>query len=239
MAEQKRADKDRKIRSYIYDKLTIDTLGKMIDKKCINEVMGIIKSGKESKIVLGKDLNGNTVIIKIYMIATSSFTNMMQYIQGDNRFVKIGKTKRKIVETWCQKEMRNLEKAHSVGLSVPKTRCVRNNVLIMDMIEDGGQIANQLSKTILEDPTVFFNEVKEMMRILFKDADLVHADLSQYNILVRDEKPVFIDMGQSVLKNHPQVKTFLKRDVKNIVKYFNSLGVETNETDLYEFIIAD
>ena len=236
MAEQKRADKDRKIMSYIFDKITIDALGKLMDKRCIKDLDGIIKSGKESRILLGKDKRDNVIIIKIYMIETSSFTKMMNYIRGDKRFSKVGKSKRKIVNTWCRKEMRNLEKARSAGLSVPEPICSLENVLVMEIIEENGSIAPQLSETEVKDPALFFEDVKEMMRKLYKETNLVHADLSQYNILVRDDKPVFIDMGQSVLKDHPKAGEFLRRDVKNIVKYFTSLGVKADEMEVLEFI---
>ncbi len=47
------------------------------------------------------------------------------------------------------------------------------------------------------------------------------SDLSQFNILVRDEKPVIIDIGQGVLLSHPMAKKFLERDINNIITYFN------------------
>jgi RIO kinase 1 len=39
-------------------------------------------------------------------------------------------------------------------------------------------------------------------------------------------------MGQSVLLDHPMSREFLLRDIKNIVRYFNKLGVGCDEESL-------
>ncbi len=51
-------------------------------------------------------------------------------------------------------------------------------------------------------------------------AGLVHADLSEYNILVKGKKPYLIDFGQAVVLKHPNASAFLERDIKNILQYF-------------------
>jgi RIO kinase 1 len=56
--------------------------------------------------------------------------------------------------------------------------------------------------------------------LLYREARLVHADLSEYNILYH-EKPYLIDMGQAVTLDHPQARTFLVRDIRNLNRYFS------------------
>jgi RIO kinase 1 len=74
-----------------------------------------------------------------------------------------------------------------------------------------------------------YDATVEFMKRLYQDAHLVHADLSEYNILVDDQgDPVFIDMGQSVLVEHPRAQEFLQRDVSNVVKFFNEAGVQAS-----------
>jgi RIO kinase 1 len=70
------------------------------------------------------------------------------------------------------------------------------------------------------------------MVTLYQEAKLVHSDLSEFNILLYEGEPIIIDMGQSVLLDHPMSREFLLRDVRNVVKYFKKLGVDCSEEDL-------
>jgi len=59
-------------------------------------------------------------------------------------------------------------------------------------------------------------------------AGIVHADLSEFNILMDDRGPYLIDVGQAVLLSHPQAGDFLRHDVGNLVKYFSHHGAEAD-----------
>ena len=63
----------------------------------------------------------------------------------------------------------------------------------------------------------------------------MHADLSEYNIMMWKGKPVVFDVAQSVLTSHPMADKFLRRDLKNIRRYFKRLdsSVESVE-EMYE-----
>ena len=56
--------------------------------------------------------------------------------------------------------------------------------------------------------------------MLYNRAGLVHADLSEFNILYDEGEPVIIDMGQSVTLDHPMARKFLERDIANVAHYF-------------------
>jgi RIO kinase 1 len=58
------------------------------------------------------------------------------------------------------------------------------------------------------------------MKKIYSEARLVHGDISEYNILIRNDEPVIIDVGQAVMYNHPQAKALLIHDIKNIAHYF-------------------
>jgi RIO kinase 1 len=59
-----------------------------------------------------------------------------------------------------------------------------------------------------------------MIKTLYDKAELVHGDISEYNILVPNGYPVLIDFAQAVTKEHPQSREFLQRDVENLNNYF-------------------
>jgi RIO kinase 1 len=70
-----------------------------------------------------------------------------------------------------------------------------------------------------------------MIETGYTKAGLVHADLSEYNILWLG-KPVYIDVSQSVLISHENAKKYLFRDIQNITNYFTKLGVDTEDPEV-------
>jgi RIO kinase 1 len=67
---------------------------------------------------------------------------------------------------------------------------------------------------------------------LYKKAGLIHADLSEFNILFGD-RPFVIDMGQSVTTDHPRAFQFLKRDIANINHFFSSRCEVRDEREIF------
>ena len=63
------------------------------------------------------------------------------------------------------------------------------------------------------------------MKRLYRKAGLVHADLSEYNIMIWKGKPVLFDVSQTVSRKHPMAREFLRRDLENMIRYFKRLGV--------------
>jgi RIO kinase 1 len=157
---------------------------------------------------------------------------MEDYMLGDPRFANIRHTQKGIVFAWTQKEFRNLQRAAEVGVRVPEPYDAERNILIMEFIGKDGVAAPRLRDVKLEEPERIYQVIESYMVTLYQEAKLVHSDLSEFNILLYEGEPVIIDMGQSVLLDHPMSREFLVRDVKNVVKYFKKLGVECSEEDL-------
>lgn len=64
-----------------------------------------------------------------------------------------------------------------------------------------------------------------MVRRMYHDCKLVHADLSEYNLLVHDEHLYVIDVSQSVEHDHPSAYDFLRNDIRNVEEFFSRRGV--------------
>jgi RIO kinase 1 len=80
-----------------------------------------------------------------------------------------------------------------------------------------------------EEARLAFERIAEYISLLYNRAGLVHADLSEFNVLYEGE-PVIIDMGQSVTLDHPMARKFLERDVTNIARYFQKkYGIGSEE----------
>jgi RIO kinase 1 len=70
-----------------------------------------------------------------------------------------------------------------------------------------------------------YAELVLIVRRLFQRCKLVHADLSEYNILYHQNHLYIIDVSQSVEHNHPSAFDFLRNDIKNVEEFFGRLGV--------------
>jgi RIO kinase 1 len=223
---------DFKIFADVIDTSVLKTLYKLSNRKIITALGGVINAGKEANVFHALGESGE-VAVKIYKIETSEFHNMEDYIAGD--------PKRQLIYTWAKKEFKNLERAFKAGVAVPEPIIFLNNVLIMQFIGVDGvpaptlrDIGNALPE--LTDVDDLFNQiVKEVKKLL--EIQLVHADLSEYNILW-DERPVLIDMGQSVLLDHPNAMEFLRRDLKNIVRFFSKYGIKSDVNELLREVMA-
>jgi len=77
------------------------------------------------------------------------------------------------------------------------------------------------------------------MRIMYQTCRLVHADLSEYNVLYHEGKQWIIDVSQAVEHDHPRSLEFLRMDVKNVSDFFRSRNVETlSERKAYAYITS-
>jgi RIO kinase 1 len=62
-------------------------------------------------------------------------------------------------------------------------------------------------------------------------AELVHGDLSEYNIMVWKGRPVIFDVSQAVSVAHPMADFLLRRDLANLNRFFNRLGVKVSTAE--------
>jgi RIO kinase 1 len=94
-----------------------------------------------------------------------------------------------------------------------------------------------MKETTLKDPKRIFRLLLTYLSRLYQKGDLVHADLSEYNIMIWNERPVIFDVAQSVLIQHPMADRFLRRDLENLHKYFKRINSDTYSVDeMYERI---
>ncbi|XP_031213950.1 serine/threonine-protein kinase RIO1 [Mastomys coucha] len=75
------------------------------------------------------------------------------------------------------------------------------------------------------------------MRKMYQDARLVHADLSEFNMLYHGGDVYIIDVSQSVEHDHPHALEFLRKDCANVNDFFfkHAVAVMTVR-ELFEFV---
>lgn len=225
---------ERKVMDEVFDQETLLSLYKLFNNKVVNTLEYAISTGKEGNVFMATSDEGDCAV-KIYRISTATFKNISRYILGDPRFKGIYSNHKKTVLAWAQKEFKNLSRMHDSGVSVPKPKDCYKNVLVMEYISQEGSPAPLMKDLRLKAPTKVFRKVVENMKRI-QEAELVHGDLSEYNMLMRDGEPVIIDVGQAVTLDHPSAEEWFLRDVANIANYFAKLGVRTDVQKMIEKI---
>ena len=197
---------------------------KLVHKKWLTAIGGSISTGKEANVFFGEREDAS-VAIKIYRIQSANFTTMSSYITGDRRFSHVKKSKKELVFAWTRKEFSNLARAKEAGLPVPEPLVWDRNILIMSFLGDGECPYPQLRSAEIDNPARVYENIMAMIDTLYNKAELVHGDLSEFNILYSDQ-PYLIDMGQSVTRDHPRALQFLMRDIRNMNRFFKKRGCE-------------
>ncbi|CAK9802518.1 Serine/threonine-protein kinase RIO1 [Anthophora quadrimaculata] len=246
----KRAEKDRLRTKDKHDRATVEQvldprtrmiLFKFLNQGIIAEINGCISTGKEANVYHATSKTGVEFAIKIYKTSILQFKDRDKYVTGEFRF-RHGYCRhnpRKMVRTWAEKEFRNLIRLQQGGVNAPKPILLRSHVLLMDFIGTDGWPSPKLKDVVLtaSKPRKLYRECIETMWKLYNKCKLVHADLSEYNILYHDGSLIMIDVSQAVEHDHPMALEFLRKDCTNITEFFkkNDVGVMTIKA-LFDFI---
>ncbi|KAK5326997.1 Serine/threonine-protein kinase rio1 [Exophiala xenobiotica] len=248
----KGADKsERATAEQVLDPRTRMLLLQMINRNIVSEINGVISTGKEANVyhALSVDENGNERhrAIKVYKTSILVFKDRDKYVAGEHRF-RSGYNKssnRAMVKVWAEKEMRNLKRIYAAGIPSPEPLYLRLHVLAMDFVGDSkGTAAPRLKDVefVDQDPVAkwrsVYIDVIAYMRMMYQVCKLVHADLSEYNILFHNDRPYIIDVSQSVEHDHPRSLDFMRMDIKNVNDFFRrkEVAVLTDRTT-YDYLM--
>ena len=229
----KKSSEDYQVIEEVFDKPTMMVIQKMVNHGTIKSLQSHFAAGKESKVFIAEGPDGSPPLaVKIYLTVSAEFKKRMQYIAGDPRFTEIKKDTRSFIAAWARKEFKNLKAAHEAGIRVPAPVAVEKNVLVMEFIgDDQGRLAEQLEN--LEVTADDYRETVDQLTMLYQKANLVHADLSEYNVFKNPKGEIMLlDFGSAVDIRHPHSKQFLVRDVGNINRFFTKRGIDVIDTDL-------
>jgi len=227
---------DRKTQDEVFDKSTLHTFEKLISDRVIDMLDFPISTGKEGNVFRGITPDKKFVAIKVYRVSTATFKHISKYILGDPRFKSIHKTRRDIILAWTKKEYKNLQRAYKAGVDVPKPIVYINNVLVMEYIGVSDVPAPLMKDIKLKNPRKIFDTLIGFISKMYQKAEIVHGDISAFNVLIFKNKPYLIDFGQGVLIEHPNALEFLKRDIHNIVSYFKKFNILADENEILESI---
>jgi len=232
---------DRATVEQVLDPRTRMVLFKMLNRGVFSEIQGCISTGKEANVYYAFDGEDVELAIKVYKTAILVFKDRDRYVVGDSRFARFCKSNpRKMVKMWAEKEMRNLLRLHSAGIPCPKPHQLRLHVLVMEFLGTDGVAAPRLKDANLPPPRMrrAYTEVILLVRNLYQKCRLVHADLSEYNLLYHNDEVFVIDVSQSVELDHPRAFDFLREDCLHVNDYFRRQGIATLTTkELFDFAV--
>ena len=233
---RERREKDSelyKIVNEVFDRTTKETLAYLHRRGKIEALYGVISTGKEANVFAGVDAEGERVAVKIYRTYTTEFRRIWEYLAADPRIGYLPKDMRKLVFVWTRREFKNLQRAIKYAVRVPEPVIFRNNVLVMEFVGDempAPRLKDVERELELSDFEELYDFTMRVIERLWKRGDMVHGDLSEYNILLH-EGPVVIDWSQATVKRNRMSLELLKRDLRNVINYFGRKGVDVDDFD--------
>jgi len=229
---------ERKTVEEVFDKATNFALNELMARGELSYLNGVVRAGKEARVYWGVTADGSPRAVKIYLTASAEFKKRMRYVAGDKRFQQLPGSIRQMIKLWVQKEFKNLRLASEAGIRVPEPFAFNENIIVMEFVGKPPAPAPIFAEAEVD--ALDYRWTLKMIRQLYKKADLVHADLSEYNIFKPAPKErVLFDMGSAVLTSHPESKELLLRDITNIATFFKKRGVyEKAPAQILEAVLA-
>jgi len=230
----------------------IESLSGFYRDKLISDVLFQVKVGKEANVyacIGGESADCEMIAAKLYR------PRMFRHLRNDAAY-KIGRlthtregkktkrnsgieraTKKKTkfgqdleFANWIGHEYRMQTKLYEAGADVPKPVGHAGNVILMAFCGDEQTAAATLNDVTLNSAEAqpLFDQIIENIQLMLA-LNLVHGDLSPYNILYWQGELTIIDFPQVVDATvNPNAQTFLQRDVQRIVDYFAPYGVSAD-----------
>jgi RIO kinase 2 len=193
-----------------YDSLAINALVKGGVLDAFGKPLGV---GKEADVYDALNPKGERIAVKFHRLGRISFRQTIR---------KRGYTTERA--NWlfqsrlaAEKEFQAIKLVFPHGVAVPKPISQNRHVLVMGMIE-GAELAEWKE---IPKPEKVLKEILRNVRKAYLKAGVVHADLSEYNVILKPDMHILIiDWPQYVTRQHPNAQQYLTRDIKNILEYF-------------------
>jgi RIO kinase 1 len=231
----------------------LSSLTSFYDQALMSDVLALVKGGKEANVyrcAMHPSLGAGLLAAKVYRPRKfRQLRNDKMYREGrpilteDGRIVKktdsrimraVGKNTafgQQVTHTsWLMYEYTTLQRLYHAGAAVPRPYASNENSILMEYLGDERADAPPLQDVGLEAHEVepLFDEVMRNVELMLQH-DLIHGDLSAYNILYWEGKITLIDFPQVTnSRTNPQAYFILQRDVTRVCQYFARYGLRRN-----------
>ncbi len=209
----------------------------------IEAVLGQLKAGKEAEVWLVQH-QGEIVAAKVYKERHArNFRNNAGYKEG--REVRNSRTRRAMEkgsrfgqeaseEAWKDSEADAIHTLHARGVRVPAPVLYYEGILLMELLRgpDGGpapRLVEAPPRTADEATAMYADLRQQVVRMLA--ADLIHGDLSPYNVLVTGKGPTLIDFPQTIAAaRNNRAEMYFRRDLDNLRDFFARIDPRLHQT---------
>jgi RIO kinase 1 len=220
------------------------TVDHFIGEGLVTRVLRPLKSGKEASVHLCRANPSTTgerlVALKVYHpLDRRDFRDESIYRDGEwieerriraalDKKTRFGREVQGAI--WVSREWETLRALHEAGLSVPRPIAATEDAILMSYVGDERESAPQLHR-YRPDPHEARGLLDQLLgqieRFLYRN--VIHGDLSPYNVLVWGGRVTVIDLPQAVdPRKNRHAEDLLERDVRRICDHFERLGVRSN-----------
>jgi RIO kinase 2 len=194
-----------------YDCLAINTLVKAGIIDSFGKTLGV---GKEADVYDALSRDGKRIAVKFHRLGRISFRQTRRkrgYIREHSTWLFQSHVS-------AEKEFQAMQLVYKNGVSVPEPISQNRHVIAMGMIE-GAELSKYKE---IQKPEKILKEILRNVRKAYLKAHIIHADLSDYNIILKpDGHVLIIDWPQYVMNDHANAEELLERDLKNVLTFFN------------------
>jgi len=195
-----------------YDCLAINALVKANILEAFGKPLGV---GKEADVYDALTPKGKRIAVKFHRLGRTSFRQTRrtrQYVSKRRHISWLYQSR-----LAAEKEYEALKLVHSHGVAVPEPIAQNRHIVVMGMIE-GAELVHYVE---IPEPEKVLDEILLNVRKCYLEAGVIHADLSEFNIILKSNWHILIiDWPQYVKGDHPNAERLLKRDVKNVMRFF-------------------
>jgi len=224
------------------DQIHTTTFDHFVGEGLITHVIRPIKAGKEATVHLVRTNPSTTgerlgALKAFHSLERRDFRDESVYRDGEwirERRIRVALQKRTKLGRevqggiWVNREWEALRLLWAAGLPVPRPIARTSDAILMTLVGDEVAVAPQLRScrpTPAEAEDLFGQLMRAIKGMLFHN--VVHGDLSPYNILWWERRATIIDLPQAAdPRKNRHARSLLERDVGRVCEYASRWGVE-------------
>ena len=213
-----------------YDCLAINALVKANVISSFGQTLGV---GKEADVYDALSPEGKRIAVKFHRLGRISFRQTRRkrgYIREHSSWLYQS-------HLAAEKEFQAMKQVYKKGVSVPEPISQNRHVIAMGMIE-GAELSKYKD---IGKPEKVLRELLRNIRKTYLKAHIIHADLSEYNIILKpDGHILIIDWPQAVKTDHANAVELLERDLNNVLVFFSrKFSLKLAVKEAYKYVVGE